>query len=314
MDTQLTNQPVSQASRLNWKWRIFHLWNREWQPTGESTEGLTIEALSNIIGNGIEHTAEGGTIRILSTVNLMYWQIIIEDNGSGIKEEDIDHVLIASIGGRPPVRIRWVLAYHTKRIINQQKGLIKVESQGRAIHPVYYSFLKMYFRRLKWNSLLLLIANTILFMWAWRVKPFPQMRLSIILLSFLNEHPAMEVMYSLDWHQPTNKSFKVNGGIWPVHLCSKRTWAQELDPRFDHLNRKPSKTLSRTSTSRVRNDEVEGILQPISCKEEYGRHVEWGRGLVCHGRGYCQRVLCAGNNPWTGSIGEESGTVLKDGL
>ena len=91
MDTQLINQLVS-GFEVELKVKGLHLEIESDNQLVSTDVDWTIEALSNIIKNGIEHTAEGGTIRILSTVNLMYWQIIIEDNGSGIKEEDIDHV------------------------------------------------------------------------------------------------------------------------------------------------------------------------------------------------------------------------------
>lgn len=55
------------------------------------------------------------------------------------------------------------------------------------------------------------------------------------IVQFLHDHPAMEVFYSLDWHRPTNKSFKVNGGIWPIH-CVQNERGSELDIIFDGLN------------------------------------------------------------------------------
>ena len=32
-----------------------------------------------------------------------------------------------------------------------------------------------------------------------------------------------EIIYTLDWHNPDNESFKENGGPWPAH-CVKETW------------------------------------------------------------------------------------------
>ena len=103
----------------------------------------TIEALSNIVKNAIEHMPDGGTIRILSTVNLMYWQIIIEDNGTGIKEEDIEHVFDRFYRGKTSRKDSVGIGLSlTKRIINQQKGLIKVESQVGQFTRFIIRFLK----------------------------------------------------------------------------------------------------------------------------------------------------------------------------
>ena len=103
----------------------------------------TIEALSNSVKNAIEHMPDGGTIRILSTVNLMYWQIIIEDNGTGIKEEDIEHVFDRFYRGKTSRKDSVGIGLSlTKRIINQQKGLIKVESQVGQFTRFIIRFLK----------------------------------------------------------------------------------------------------------------------------------------------------------------------------
>lgn len=50
------------------------------------------------------------------------------------------------------------------------------------------------------------------------------------LVDFMNSH-AVRALYTSDWHSKTNGSFKVNGGIWPVH-CVAGTKGAELDPAF----------------------------------------------------------------------------------
>ncbi|NLC42408.1 MAG: HAMP domain-containing histidine kinase, partial [Erysipelothrix sp.] len=142
MDTQLINQLVS-GFEVELKVKDLHLEIESDNQLVSTDVDWTIEALSNIIKNGIEHTAEGGTIRILSTVNLMYWQIIIEDNGSGIKEEDIDHVFDRFYRGKTSRKDSVGIGLSlTKRIINQQKGLIKVESQEGQFTRFIIRFLK----------------------------------------------------------------------------------------------------------------------------------------------------------------------------
>lgn len=44
----------------------------------------------------------------------------------------------------------------------------------------------------------------------------------------------VEVMYSMDWHTPENKSFKRNGGIWPDH-CIQGERGAELHQDFEKL-------------------------------------------------------------------------------
>lgn len=50
------------------------------------------------------------------------------------------------------------------------------------------------------------------------------------LLEFINTH-KVNVFYTGDWHSPTNRSFKINGGIWPVH-CVAGSKGAMLDSAF----------------------------------------------------------------------------------
>lgn len=52
----------------------------------------TLEALSNIVKNCIEHTKNNGTIKISYGENSIYTHIIICDNGEGIDDEDIRNI------------------------------------------------------------------------------------------------------------------------------------------------------------------------------------------------------------------------------
>ena len=52
----------------------------------------TLEALSNIFKNCIEHTEQGGNIKIMMNNNPLYSEIIIQDNGNGIDSEDLIHL------------------------------------------------------------------------------------------------------------------------------------------------------------------------------------------------------------------------------
>lgn len=50
------------------------------------------EAVENILKNCMEHTPEGGEIKISSQENNIYTEIIISDTGAGIPEEELSHV------------------------------------------------------------------------------------------------------------------------------------------------------------------------------------------------------------------------------
>ena len=52
----------------------------------------TLEALSNIFKNCIEHIEKGGHINIIMSSNPLYNEIIIQDNGNGIHSEDLMHL------------------------------------------------------------------------------------------------------------------------------------------------------------------------------------------------------------------------------
>lgn len=52
----------------------------------------TAEAVGNILKNCMEHTREGGRIRVSGTQNAVFTELRIEDNGSGIEAEDLPHI------------------------------------------------------------------------------------------------------------------------------------------------------------------------------------------------------------------------------
>lgn len=51
-----------------------------------------IEAISNLVKNALDHTGEGGCIRMEWRISASMLQIAIKDNGSGIYPEDIYHI------------------------------------------------------------------------------------------------------------------------------------------------------------------------------------------------------------------------------
>lgn len=89
----------------------------------------TIEAVQNIVKNCIEHMESGGTLSISTTDTHIYKEIIIEDTGCGIADEDLPHIFErfykGKNAGKNSVGIGLALA---KTIITGQHGDIVVES------------------------------------------------------------------------------------------------------------------------------------------------------------------------------------------
>ena len=89
----------------------------------------TVEALTNIFKNAIEHTPVCGTIQVNIQENPIYTEITIKDNGEGIDKEDLPYLFKRFYRGknanRDSVGIGLAMA---KSIINEQNGDILVES------------------------------------------------------------------------------------------------------------------------------------------------------------------------------------------
>ena len=89
----------------------------------------TIEALSNILKNCIEHTPQDGSISITTKHTPLYDEIIIQDNGEGIDNEDLPHLFERFYKGKNSsensVGIGLALS---QMIIEKQQGTIMVEN------------------------------------------------------------------------------------------------------------------------------------------------------------------------------------------
>ena len=89
-----------------------------------------IEAISNILKNGVEHSKEGGVIDIYFEENKIYSQIEIKDYGSGIYERDLPHIFERFYKGKSSsndsIGIGLALS---KSIIEKNNGSIEVNSK-----------------------------------------------------------------------------------------------------------------------------------------------------------------------------------------
>ena len=96
-------------------------------------ESWTVEAISNIVKNCLEHTNDGGKITIASDSTNLYNKLTISDNGCGIAEEDLPHIFERFYHGKNSskdcVGIGLALA---KTVFEKENASVTVESeQGR---------------------------------------------------------------------------------------------------------------------------------------------------------------------------------------
>ena len=96
-------------------------------------ESWTVEAVSNIVKNCLEHTNDGGKITIASGSTNLYNKLTISDNGCGIAEEDLPHIFERFYHGKnsskDSVGIGLALA---KTVFEKENASVTVESeQGR---------------------------------------------------------------------------------------------------------------------------------------------------------------------------------------
>lgn len=88
------------------------------------------EALANIVKNCIEHTPEGGTIRIHFSESSLYTMIRIADNGVGIEKDDLPHIFKRFYKGKnadsESIGIGLAMA---KSILEKQGGILEVSSE-----------------------------------------------------------------------------------------------------------------------------------------------------------------------------------------
>lgn len=96
-------------------------------------ESWTVEAVSNIVKNCLEHTNDGGKIIIASGSTNLYNKLTISDNGCGISKEDLPHIFERFYHGKnsskDSVGIGLALA---KTVFEKENASVSVESeQGR---------------------------------------------------------------------------------------------------------------------------------------------------------------------------------------
>lgn len=89
-----------------------------------------LEALTNIIKNCVEHSFDGGKIKIEAESNSVFTKIIIADEGEGIEKKDLNRIFErfykSAKSSENSIGIGLALS---KTIIEKERGYIKVESE-----------------------------------------------------------------------------------------------------------------------------------------------------------------------------------------
>lgn len=107
-------------------------------------ENWSVEALENIIKNCIEHTDDGGVLKITSKTNSIFNEIQISDNGCGIAPEDMPHIFERFYHGKnsssESVGIGLALA---KAVLSKENADIEAKSregEGSTFTIRFYKF------------------------------------------------------------------------------------------------------------------------------------------------------------------------------
>lgn len=102
----------------------------EGDPVIKCDKAWQIEALTNLIKNAVEHSCEGGLININIKKNNVYSEIIIEDFGSGIDLQDLEHIFERFYKTRTSNKDSIGIGLElSKKIIEAAQGRISVESK-----------------------------------------------------------------------------------------------------------------------------------------------------------------------------------------
>lgn len=91
----------------------------------------SVEAVSNILKNCLEHTPEGGKITIVSEQNPVYTQILISDTGNGISESDLPHIFERFYRSSDFAKNGYGIGLaFAKQVIGRQNGQLTVQNNS----------------------------------------------------------------------------------------------------------------------------------------------------------------------------------------
>lgn len=109
--------------------------NKQFSVTGESTvrcdENWMIEAISNVVKNGCEHTRDNGKIKIIITENNRSTLIEISDDGGGMKEDEIPKLFTRFYKDESASKKSTGIGLAiTKEVIDRHHGIITAENKN----------------------------------------------------------------------------------------------------------------------------------------------------------------------------------------
>ena len=79
----------------------------------------------------MEHTPNGGEIRIIASENLLFTEIVISDSGTGIAKEDLPHIFDRFYKSKNAGDKNFGIGLSLARmIITNQNGVIKAENNA----------------------------------------------------------------------------------------------------------------------------------------------------------------------------------------
>lgn len=92
-------------------------------------ESWTLEAVRNVIKNGMEHTPEGGALTIECQENPLYAEIKITDSGPGIAQEDLPHLFERFYRGKNAGENSFGIGLAlAQMILSRENGVIRAQN------------------------------------------------------------------------------------------------------------------------------------------------------------------------------------------
>lgn len=82
----------------------------------------TVEAVGNILKNCMEHTPDGGTLTVTASDNAVYTCLLIQDNGSGIADEDLPNIFKRFYKGKDSSKQSFGIGLALARMIVVEQG------------------------------------------------------------------------------------------------------------------------------------------------------------------------------------------------
>lgn len=93
------------------------------------------------------------------------------------------------------------------------------------------------------------------------------------IVELINAYPSLPVLYSADWHSPTNRSFIKYGGQWPEHCVAGEHGAQIHEAFLREVQNESQRPGRQTIYRKGLDDHVEEY-SAIAAKNEAGNTVE----------------------------------------